>query len=446
MTTQPIRGRRLAAVSAFALLVLALATFAAFTVGNVAPFVGGLVGVSLLAVGGWEVVSRRGAGRTIGLVTAAAGLVTVTGAAVVAEQWWSLVLTVLLVAASTACARFALSVPKAGVAVVAETAAPPLRHPVLIMNLKSGGGKAERFELERLCCERGIEPIVLRPGLDLVELAEDAVARGADCLGMAGGDGSQALVASVASAHGLPHVVIPAGTRNHFALDLGLNRDDVVGALEAYFDGFERVIDLAQVNGRVFVNNASMGVYAKVVQSGEYRDAKVKTTATMLPDILGPNAEPLDLRHSLPTGEELTTAVLILVSNNPYELQRLRGVGTRERIDTGRLGVTSLQVSGAADAQRLVTREAVGKVQSYRGWNEWSAPTFEVRSGGPVEIGVDGEALTLEPPLRFECLPQALTVRLPRQRTGLSPSASAVHMFDRASWRRLVDVARGGAW
>ena len=135
------------------------------------------------------------------------------------------------------------------------------------MNLKSGGGKAERFELVDLCRDRGIEPIVLHPGDDLRQLAEDAVRRGADLLGMAGGDGSQALVASVASQHGIPFVVVPAGTRNHFALDLGLDRADVPGSLNAYEDGVDATVDLAEVNGRVFVNNVSMGVYAKIVQS-----------------------------------------------------------------------------------------------------------------------------------------------------------------------------------
>ena len=119
------------------------------------------------------------------------------------------------------------------------------------------------------------------------KLAEDAIAGGADVIGMAGGDGSQALVASVASARDVPHVVIPAGTRNHFALDLGLDRDDVVGALDAFVDGVERTIDLARVNGRVFVNNASMGIYAKIVQSDAYRDAKMKTAADMLPRCSG---------------------------------------------------------------------------------------------------------------------------------------------------------------
>ena len=120
---------------------------------------------------------------------------------------------------------------------------------------------------------------MLQAGDDLAGLARDAVARGADVLGMAGGDGSQALVAGIASEHGLPFVCIPAGTRNHLALDLGVDRDDVVGSLDAFKDGFERTIDLATVNGNVFVNNVSLGVYAHIVQSDDYRDAKMQTAA-----------------------------------------------------------------------------------------------------------------------------------------------------------------------
>src|SRR4029079_13957037 len=161
-----------------------------------------------------------------------------------------------------------ISAPTPGVPVPAAT------RPVLIMNLMSGGGKAQECQLEDECRARGIEPVVLQPGDDLAQLAEAAVASGADVIGMAGGDGSQGLVASVASRRGVAHVVVPAGTRNHFALDLGLDRDDVVGALDAFGPAVERRIDLAEVNGRVFVNNVSLGVYGEITQSEEYRDAK----------------------------------------------------------------------------------------------------------------------------------------------------------------------------
>src|SRR3990172_4813617 len=141
-----------------------------------------------------------------------------------------------------------------------------------------GGGSAggsPRCETDYLvdeCHKRGIEPVVLGPEDDMLRLARDAADRGADVIGMAGGDGSQALVASVAAELGLPMVVVPAGTRNHLALDLGLDRDDVVGALDAFGEAREQPMDLADVNGHVFVNNVSLGLYAAIVRSPEYRD------------------------------------------------------------------------------------------------------------------------------------------------------------------------------
>lgn len=347
-----------------------------------------------------------------------------------------------LAAAAVALAEAALGRPEPGRIDVADPAPVP-RLPVLLMNLKSGGGKAERFELVRHCRDRGIEPIVLTPGSDLLALAEDAVQRGADALGMAGGDGSQALVASVASRHGLPLVVVPAGTRNHFALDLGLDREDVVGALDAYTDGVARVVDLAEVNGRVFVNNASMGVYAKVVQSSEYRDAKVRTTATLLPDLVGPAARPLDLRFTLPSGAPATTAQLVLVSNNPYQLGGLRGAFTRPRLDQGCLGVVSLVVTGMPDAQKLAALQAVGQGRRFSGPDEWIAPTFDVTSSAPIEIGVDGEALRMDPPLRFQSRPGALTVLLPRSAVAAGPAHAAVHISSADTLAALWRVARG---
>jgi diacylglycerol kinase family enzyme len=310
------------------------------------------------------------------------------------------------------------------------------------MNLKSGGGKAERFKLVDLCRERGIEPVVLHPGDDLHQLAEDAVARGADLLGMAGGDGSQAVVASVASRHHIPFVVVPAGTRNHFALDLGLDRADVPGSLNAYADGVDTVVDLAEVNGHVFVNNASMGVYAKIVQSADYRDAKLQTAAAMLPDLLGPQATPLDLRFTLPSGEEAVSAQLLLVSNNPYAVARLRGGGTRERLDDGVLGIAFVRVDTTAEAETLAALEVAGRARHFARWNEWTVSEFEVRSSGPVEVGVDGEALVLQPPLRFVSRPGALTVRLPRAAPRRSPAARAVKVIAKptliALWQTVL--------
>ena len=269
---------------------------------------------------------------------------------------------------------------------------------------------------------------MLERGDDLLQLAADAIARGADVIGMAGGDGSQALVATVASEHGIPHVCVPAGTRNHFALDLGLDRDDVVGALDAFHDGLERRVDLARVNGRVFVNNAAMGLYAKIVQSPAYRDAKMKTAADMLPDMIGPDARPFDLRYLGPDGVEYPTAHLLLVSNNPYELTHLGGRGTRARLDLGTLGVVAARIAGPKEAVTFVGLEAAGRIRSFGGWLEWDTPRFRVDSAGPIEIGIDGEALLMDPPLVFESLPGALRVRIPSHAPGSAPAATAVQL------------------
>ena len=254
---------------------------------------------------------------------------------------------------------------------------------VLIINLKSGGGKAERFDLADEARRRGIEPIVLQPGDDLLELAESAIARGAQVIGMAGGDGSQALVATVAARHDVAHVCIPAGTRNHFALDLGLDRDDVVGALDAFTDGVERRIDLARVNDRVFVNNASLGVYAKVVQSEAYRDAKLETWTSMLPDLLGPDAEPIDLEFTGSGRESLRRRAARARVEQPVSADDLAGAGTRERIDTGMLGIVAARVRSAADVSKLVALELVGQAGRFPGLLSWSTQEFEVRSGRP---------------------------------------------------------------
>jgi diacylglycerol kinase family enzyme len=404
----------------------------------------GIVCVLAAVTAGWYAVSRRGVVRVIALIAGVLALAGL-GAALFFEG-------LNLVALAVVVALVAVSVASAGHALRARSAGPhhtrtPLRagmrarRPVLLMNLKSGGGKAERFGLAGECRKRGIEPVVLHPGDDLTRLAEDAIDRGADVIGMAGGDGSQALVATVASRRGVPHVCVPAGTRNHFALDLGLDRADVVGALDAFTDGVDRRIDLATVNGRVFVNNASLGLYAKVVQSPEYRDAKLSTAAAMLPDLIGPDAAPLDLRYRGPDAY-YPTADLILVSNDPYQLDRLGGLGTRERLDLGRLGIVAARIADADQARRFVALEAAGQIRRFAGWQEWSARRFEVASGAPVEIGIDGEAIRMDPPLVFESLPGALLVRVPR-RAARAGDALARRLLSGSAVAELARVTAG---
>jgi diacylglycerol kinase family enzyme len=225
----------------------------------------------------------------------------------------------------------------------------------------------------------------------------------------------------------VPMVVIPAGTRNHFALDIGLDRDDVVGALDAYGEARERAIDLADVNGRVFVNNVSLGLYATIVQSPEYRDAKRETALAALPEMLGPESRPFDLRFRTPDGVDHDGAHVLQVSNGPYG-STIKGMAARPRLDTGLLGVFSLVVPDGVSATKAIAALTTSHPELYDGYLKWSAPTFEVTSGAPIAVGLDGEALEMEPPLVFTSRPGVLRLRLPLAAIGYSPAATATSL------------------
>ena len=409
-------NRRLAAIASLGLL--AASVVLAVVVG-VQRFPRGLSVLACLAVAllaAWWALVHRGAARVAGAV--GAGVLLAGAVALVALEGRVLedVLILAGLVLSVAAARRVFTVHAR-----LPVASPPKR-PVLFYNPKSGGGKAERFEVAREARARGVEPVELHLGDDLATLVHDAIEDGADAVGVAGGDGTQAIVAAIAAERGLPYVCVPAGTRNHFALDLGVDRDDVVGALDAFTNGGERVVDLAEVNGRVFVNNVSLGVYAEAVQRAGYRDAKLRTIAETVPTVLGPGGDALDLRWTGLDGRERKTSAVVLVSNDLYRLGRALASGTRPRLDAGVLGITVIG-AGARDGKRV---------------QQWSARSFEVRSDSPVAAGIDGEALKLDPPLVFCTRPQALHVRIAPQHPGASPSAT----MPEGPWDAIRAIAR----
>jgi diacylglycerol kinase family enzyme len=416
--------RRLAAIAA---IVLAAATVVLAIVVAIEDFPQGVWVVLCLlvaAAAAWFGLVRRGPARLASLVVAALAL---AGGIVLIATHGRLIEDLAVLAGAV------LSLGAARAAFVVHVSLPDARAPkraVLFYNPKSGGGKAERFHVADEARARHIEPVELARGDDLESLVRDAVARGADGLAMAGGDGSQAIVASVAAELDLPYACIPAGTRNHFALDLGVDREDVVGALDAFVDGGERRVDLAEVNGRVFVNNVSLGLYAEAVQRSEYRDAKLRTLLDAMPDALGPDAPESDLVWRGPGGEERSSGVAILVSNNSYRLVAAIGSGTRPRLDAGKLGIAVLEAPPERGAS---ARERVGPPMQ-----QWSSPRFDVQSTGPVPAGIDGEAAKLDPPLRFRMRPGALRVRIARQHTGASPSVGVPD----GVWQGILELGR----
>ncbi len=430
-------------MAAIAVIVLVVAVVVATLVRVAAEPLRVLVELLLLVVflaAGWFALTRTGARRVTAVVVAVAVLVALVAVVAGAEGYalLSLLARIVGLGVAIALAHYALG---ATVGALAQSQTPGTPVPaatrgVLFMNLKSGGGKAERFHLVDECTRRGIQPVVLEPQMDWLQTVRDVAASGVDVLGMAGGDGSQAMVGTVAAELGLPMVVVPAGTRNHLALDLGLDRDDVVGALDAYGEAVERTMDLADLNGHVFVNNVSLGLYAAIVRSPAYRDAKADTTLSTLPQVLGPDTEPFDLRFTGPDGAEHRGAHLIQISNNPYGTTA-GARSSRPRLDTHELGVIALVLGQTGGAASFLAALATGHPERFAGLTSWATPTFEVTSGTPIDIGLDGETITMEPPLRFSIRPSPVRVRLPKHAIGYSPAARAL------GWRQAAQQLWG---
>jgi diacylglycerol kinase family enzyme len=434
--------RRVAALVAL-LLVSAVIAFTIVSLADDLPrLFGQLALLALALLAGWLALTRTGGKRVVAAIVAVAAVAVAVLLLASGDDFDALSLAVRIAGLIVAVglAKYAIGTTDRALRAADTPGTPvaPARNGVLFMNLKSGGGKAERFHLLDECQARGIEPVVLQGGQDWVAIIRETAPKH-DVVGMAGGDGSQALVGSIAAELGLPMVVVPAGTRNHLALDLGLDREDVVGALDAYGDAVERPMDLADVNGSVFVNNVSLGLYAAIVRSPEYRDAKADTTLATLPMVLGPGTQPFDLRFDAPDGHH-EGAHVIQVSNNPYG-DTLSGFGSRPRLDTKQIGVVSLVVDGDRGIAKFLAALATGRPDRYEGLTSWSAPTFEVASGSPIEIGLDGETQVMDSPLRFSIRPEPVRVRLPKSAIGYSPAGR------RLGWagatRALWDVLLG---
>jgi len=390
----------------------------------------GLAGAAVSLAAAFLFLSRRGLWRWLSL-----GVFVLAPIAVIVTYAFRDLLWVAVVAAaawlgSGITARLALAWDRPDWRMPEHPARPPARHPYLIMNPKSGGGKVAKFDLKRKAEALGAEVFLIGgpEPVDVAAVARQAVARGADLLGVAGGDGTQALVAGIAAEHGLPFVVISAGTRNHFALDLGLDREDPATCLGALSDGVELRVDLGLINGQTFVNNASFGAYAEIVESPAYRGDKRNTTLNLLPDLLqGHRGARLSARAD---GTQIDAPQALLVANNPYGTGDVAGLSRRARLDRGILGVVGVTVSSARQAVGLLRgRHAAGLSVLTTTKIEITADTAE------IPVGIDGEAVKLPTPVICTVSPGALRVWVPRDRLGVPAPKPAMN------WARLRGLA-----
>jgi diacylglycerol kinase family enzyme len=285
----------------------------------------------------------------------------------------------------------------------------------LILNPAAGGAAAFLGRLTEAARERGIRVSVLEPGEDARHAALTAAEDGAQVLGVAGGDGSVAAVAGVAVERGLPLVVVPTGTLNHFASDLGLDLVRPLRALDAFTPGRpEWRVDIGRVNGRPFINNVSLGVYAEMLGDPGYRQDKLRVAQTKLQTAVFD----LELRRALriapPDEAALEGVVAVVVSNNPYELAPLSALGQRYRLDTGTLQVSVLDVSTLDELERLLAGTLLGAIEFRPGLRRWTSERLEMGvPGATMRAGVDGEPITFEAPLRLSVDPGALRVLVP---------------------------------
>jgi diacylglycerol kinase family enzyme len=392
------------------------------------------IGACAVLAGGYWFLANRGLRRWLALVLVVGAPVLILVSFGLASLLWVAIVSVALMLLAAAVARTALSEGNNNAAMPATAAARP-RRPFLIMNPRSGGGKVARFGLREKAEAMGAEVVLLEgPGtVDVAAVARQAAADGADLLGVAGGDGTQALVAGIAAEHDLPFLVISAGTRNHFALDLGLDRDDPATCLDALTDGEELHVDLGSIGGRTFVNNASFGAYAEVVRSPAYREDKRGTTLQLLPDLLnGHQGAHLSARAG---GDEIDNPQALLISNDPYAMTDVAGLGRRPRLDAGQLGVVAVRVDSARQAVDLVRRG------HGNGLKTLTAAEVTVDADVPeIPVGIDGETVMMPTPVRCAIRPGALRVVVPRQRPGVPAAKQPLEwptLKHLASFRRL---------
>ena len=288
-------------------------------------------------------------------------------------------------------------------------------NPALIVNRWSGDGKAERFALADAARDAGIRVIMLERGDDITQLARDAIDAGADAIGAAGGDGSLGLVAGVAIERDVPFFCVPVGTRNHFALDLGLDRDNPLTALDAIRNGEEILVDYGLAGDRPFLNNVSFGIYAEAVHRDEYRENKEQTIAEVMREMRAGDGNGTAIRFTTPEGAQAKRTAMTLVSNNPYVFSGPPDHGRRLRLDTGMLGISAAAEGTAADGTKG------------SGVRHWEADRLLLESDAPILAGLDGEALTFDSPLELVIRPGGLRVLVPAgTKPGYVPPREAI--------------------
>lgn len=279
---------------------------------------------------------------------------------------------------------------------------------VVFVNRRSGGGSADADEVAACFPD---DRVVECAGPELGAAVGDAVRAGSVAfVGVAGGDGSIRCAASVLVGTGVPLLAVPAGTRNHFARELGI--ETVADAARAAAAGCIRPVDVGDVNGEPFVNNSSIGFYAALVRDRTRHERRLPRAAA---DAAAAWAQ---ARH----GHRFTVAVdgdryrawLAFVGNGCYG-DRVTDLAARRALDEGTLDVRVLRADAPLARTRAVAALLLGRLGRSPLLVPRLAPevVLDLPGRATVDVALDGEVVRLTPPLRYAVLPGALTVVVP---------------------------------
>jgi diacylglycerol kinase family enzyme len=248
-------------------------------------------------------------------------------------------------------------------------------------------------------------------------VAEAAAAPEFDAVIVAGGDGTVNAAASAMAGGEKPLGVVPLGTLNHFARDVGLPADPEA-ALAALSAGAWRQVDVGEVNGRVFVNNCSIGLYPEAVRRREdRREEGERKWPAMMRAVRDSLRRPPVLRLTLRTDDRTLRVAtpLLVVGNNRYETDLLR-LGRRAALDEGVLWAYLTRSTGVSGFLRLALRALAGRLEESPELESLCAPRLRVedrRRHRAMQVAVDGELADVKPPLLLRSRPRCLRVLVP---------------------------------
>ncbi len=291
----------------------------------------------------------------------------------------------------------------------------------ILLNRESGtAGEPAGNELRDKFEAHGTRAEVVSPspGDDLERAARRALADGGKVLVAAGGDGTVNAVAGALIGSGAALAVLPLGTLNHFAKDLGIPAD-LDGAIEVACRGQVRAVDVGRVDGRVFVNNSSLGLYPQLVRAREgvtQRLGRGKWPAFGWAFWQVMVRYPfLDVRVTVNGSERTYRTPVVFIGNGSYELAGL-SLGTRQALDAGHLSVHIVVSAGRLALLGLALRALVGRLNEARDFATFTAKHVEIATRrSTIMVATDGEVSRMPTPLAYESIPGALAVLVPRR-------------------------------